>query len=605
MKKAFKISTYIAVAFALLITPVLQISTSTSVAEAAISDWQKGVSIYSRYPDDFSSDSFKETLRDAKDAGISHVSLVVPVYQHSDSSSDIFPGADTPTDASLISAIQYAHSLGLKVMLKPHLGSFNGSNWRATISASDRDNWFRNYGTMLNRLGDIGKQEGVEAICIGTELISMATFTSNPDNTQRWNTMIADLRTHFSGKLTYSSNWGGSDFAEEVPHIGFWPALDFIGISGYYPLAQGSGDPSMDQLVGSLSYWNEQKVKPISTQYGKPVIFTEIGYRSIQGAHETPWDGGIQRPYDGEAQRELYEAMFQFWNSQPHIVGAYIWNWDSRPEYGGSGNTDYTPQHKPAEDVMRNWFGSNTNPDPDPATTTPPGGGTGSQTSGDWTASATAPAMSVHEAGTISVTVRNSGQSTGMIVDIEVYDSSGNQVFQKFYENQSVSSAAPGQYSVSWTPESEGQYVLKTGIFNHDWTVNHSWHDEVLKISIGEDGSGDPDDPDDPDDPGEPTGNLTTNVWWPTDGASVQGIQPFKAMIEGKDVSEYKMYWRVDGGGLVEMADSSVDYPHKEALVDLGPWSWKGDGPYNVEFVSKDAAGNTISTKMVSIVVVH
>lgn len=52
------------------------------------------------------------------------------------------------------------------------------------------------------------------------------------------------------------------------------------------------------------------------------------------------------------------------------------------------------------------------------------------------------------------------------------------------------------------------------------------------------------------------------------------------------------MYWQVDGGTLVEMPDSYADYPHKEAIVDLTNWNWKGSGPYVITFVIKDLSGN-------------
>lgn len=81
--------------------------------------------------------------------------------------------------------------------------------------------------------------------------------------------------------------------------------------------------------------------------------------------------------------------------------------------------------------------------------------------------------------------------------------------------------------------------------------------------------------------------SQSVNVWWPSNGAHVQGTQPFKAMVEGLDVASYDMYWQVDGGGLVQMDNNSTDYPHKEAQVDLSGWSWHGSGPYTVTFVAK------------------
>jgi aryl-phospho-beta-D-glucosidase BglC (GH1 family) len=89
--------------------------------------------------------------------------------------------------------------------------------------------------------------------------------------------------------------------------------------------------------------------------------------------------------------------------------------------------------------------------------------------------------------------------------------------------------------------------------------------------------------------------NAQLDIWWPTNGAHVSGTQPFKALIQTLTITEYKMFWQVDGGQLNEMANSTEAYPHKEANVDLSGWKWRGTGPYKVEFIAKDNAGKEIS----------
>ena len=92
------------------------------------------------------------------------------------------------------------------------------------------------------------------------------------------------------------------------------------------------------------------------------------------------------------------------------------------------------------------------------------------------------------------------------------------------------------------------------------------------------------------------------HVWWPTDGSVVSGVQPFKAQLIGtEDVTTFAMFWRVGGGGLVEMYNDFESYPHKEALVDLSGWTWEGDNLYDVTFVARDFAGDTISEETVTI----
>ena len=87
------------------------------------------------------------------------------------------------------------------------------------------------------------------------------------------------------------------------------------------------------------------------------------------------------------------------------------------------------------------------------------------------------------------------------------------------------------------------------------------------------------------------------SVWWPTNNAQVAGTQPFKARIDGMNLSDYSMYWQVDNGQLNQMSDNNTDAPHKEASVDLTNWHWQPSGTYQINFVAKDKNGNTIGTQ--------
>ncbi|HEY9480967.1 MAG TPA: glycoside hydrolase family 6 protein [Candidatus Paceibacterota bacterium] len=90
-------------------------------------------------------------------------------------------------------------------------------------------------------------------------------------------------------------------------------------------------------------------------------------------------------------------------------------------------------------------------------------------------------------------------------------------------------------------------------------------------------------------------------VWWPAQNASVQGVQPFKAIVKDRDVQTYQMYWSVDNGNPVPMQDSQQDYPHKEAQVDLTNWKWNTNGTYAVSFIAKDPSGAEIARTEVTI----
>ena len=101
--------------------------------------------------------------------------------------------------------------------------------------------------------------------------------------------------------------------------------------------------------------------------------------------------------------------------------------------------------------------------------------------------------------------------------------------------------------------------------------------------------------------PTPPPSTSPIAIWWPTEQAVLSGSQPFKSLLNGYSLTSYKMYWQVDGGQLNLMGNSYVDGPHKESIVDVTSWTWRGSGPYVVNFVAKNSKNKTIATRSVTI----
>jgi hypothetical protein len=565
-------------------------------ANAAVSDWQKGANVAPTSTTDFSSGSFQQSLRNLKATGANSVALVVPYYQSNTGSTDVQQGYNTPTDDSLASAIDFAHSIGLAVSLKVHIDAYSG-DWRAYINPGDRTGWFNNYGNVVVHVAQIGQAHHAEMIVIGTELVSMAASNMNSSNTQHWLDLISNVRKIYSGKLTYganSTNNNDNAFQNEKKYIGFWSALDYAGLSVYYNL--NTNDNSVDALKGAWDYWNKNDLKPFQQTVGKPLLFIEIGYRSVTNAHQDPWNWQRSGAIDQTEQANDYEALMSYWNDYSYMQGVYWWNWETNPNAGGNGNTGYTVQNKPAQTTLTNWF---TNP---PGSSSGGGstGGGGSGGTPAFTVSASTNPASAPSGSTVAInsTVTDTGSTlSGGVVDMEVYDPSNTKVFQKFFDNQTINQGQTANYSAQWQAGGAGTYRVALGVFSSGWAQNYAWSNNAAQVSVttasGGGGSGG----------GGSIGSAVTDVWWPTDGASVSGVQPFKAMLDNTDISQYQMYWQVDGGALVQMANSMEGYPHKEALVDLSGWHWKGNGPYTVTFVSKNNSGTVISQKSVNITV--
>ncbi len=55
-------------------------------------------------------------------------------------------------------------------------------------------------------------------------------------------------------------------------------------------------------------------------------------------------------------QKRLFEAFFEGPWREPWVRGAVVWKWSGRSSGSDRRNVDFTPQGKPAEDVIRQAF---------------------------------------------------------------------------------------------------------------------------------------------------------------------------------------------------------------------------------------------------------
>ena len=562
-------------------------------------DWVKGASIQPEWYNDYASSNYQQTIKNLVASGATYVGLVIPYYQQNINTTAMYPGNDTPTDAALVQGIETAHAAGLKVLLKPHIQS-QDNVWRANINPVDRQSWFNSYTQMLTHYAQIAQANHVEMYMIGTELVDMADPTVNPTNTQNWETMIATVRKNYTGILTYDAD------RNEKDHIQFWPMLDYASVSVYYALNTSSED------VQSLTQaWAVDAPDLINfqAQILKPLLFGEVGYRSVTNAHLTPWDYQMTGSADDTEQANDYQAMFSTFVGKPGFAGMFLWDWQINPNAGGSNDTDYTPQNKPALGVITAWFKGTAKPT---IPTLP------------YSFSSIASISNSPEVNNQSTITTNVSASGGPlvngIIDAEIFNSKNQQVAQKYFDNQTIQTNDSQTYTIPFTPTIADTYRVSLGIFTNNWNANPYWQNNELTfivqnvpiittppIVVSLSPVLTPATPIQSGVNSTPTTsqNSTINVWWPSNGGPVSGVQPFKAMLTNMDVKDYQMFWQVDGGSLNAMQTNTTDYPHKEALVDLSGWNWQAAGQYIVTFIAKNSSGAVITTQNVKITVTH
>jgi hypothetical protein len=102
-----------------------------------------------------------------------------------------------------------------------------------------------------------------------------------------WRSLISRTKNVFSGRLTYAANF------DNYSRVGFWDALDDIGVNAYFRLRS-------PEIVDSITLEEEMKESwthvfsdldtfSMNNKLKKPVLFTELGYTYKDKCTMAPW----------------------------------------------------------------------------------------------------------------------------------------------------------------------------------------------------------------------------------------------------------------------------------------------------------------------------
>lgn len=249
----------------------------------------------------------------------------------------------TPTAEQIVELVKYARSKNLRVVFMPIvlIEYPEGMEWRGTIAPKNWDQWWDHYRQMMSHYAMTCERAGVDLLVIGSELVSTERYAD------QWLRVIQTVRTHFKGMITYSANW---DHYQDIP---FWDHMDVIGMNSYWKLGEDRNVPEAEVI----RRWQgiQQNVLGFARGKGKPLVLLEVGWCSLANAAHEPWDyTQDQLPVDLELQARLWTAFFKAWHGKPGFGGFMVWEWV--PGNGGPANKAYTPENKPAEKVIREWF---------------------------------------------------------------------------------------------------------------------------------------------------------------------------------------------------------------------------------------------------------
>lgn len=273
--------------------------------------------------------------------GVNLVSIYVTQYIDSPTSNTVKSGTFTPSDSELEAAIDLAHANGMAVQLAPTVWTVQPYVWRGAYYPSNVSQFFDSYRSMMNHYAELAESNGVELLTVGSEYTTLEHYGS------QWRHVISDVRQRYSGLTTYMA------VTQRVAKVKWWDALDFIGVSPYYSLSFAA-KPTYDEMRAAwLNRWMPF-VHHISTRFGRPVLFNEIGYLSAQGAAAAPYKSATNQPASQQVQADAYAALLDAATAEPWLRGVTFFRWS--PPVASPIDRTYSPRDKLAECVMaQHW----------------------------------------------------------------------------------------------------------------------------------------------------------------------------------------------------------------------------------------------------------
>jgi hypothetical protein len=301
----------------------------------------------------YGSTAYGRTLDEAGAMGATWIAIT-PFGRVADlSGTGVDPTFEAPFDRNrhdVERAIDLAHARGLRVMLVPHLWVESGE-WRAKIDPAGDEGWARwadSYARFVGAWADVAEATHAEMLSVGVELRSWVT-TARAASFAR---IVHEVRRRYRGLLTYSANW---DDVDQTVVLG---DLDVIGINAFYPLAQNDGAPESKLLDGARAI--REKIHALAESWGKPVLFTEIGYTTRPDPAVRPWewpDAMSHVHVDEAAQAAAYRALVAPLLDEPDFAGFFVWRLYSDPDdVSQEAPWGFSPRGKAAELVVRDAF---------------------------------------------------------------------------------------------------------------------------------------------------------------------------------------------------------------------------------------------------------
>ena len=277
--------------------------------------------------------------------GAQWIEIPVLFSQATPSSLSVEVSQSAPSVESFNEGIQRAHALGYHVFFVPLMQVRISGDWSGSItfnSVQQEQAWFDAYWSAIQPYVNVAATNHVEQMAIGTELQTLQQIAPEP----LWNQLIARIHGTFPYTLTYDMNW--SSLATPIPSWFKNSSLTYIGVSSYIPMVNTPTrvDPSVMPTLWQQKIGTQLDI--LSTQIGKQVIISEIGYRNSADALYHTWEATSNVQSDPAEQAGAYNATLTNALHDTHIAGTFFWGWNDVGMFAIA--------NQPAVQVLQKWY---------------------------------------------------------------------------------------------------------------------------------------------------------------------------------------------------------------------------------------------------------
>ena len=267
---------------------------------------------------------------------------------------DVATGSLNPSsgggDFSHIAAgLARAETRGAEAAVNAFIFAEGFSVFRGTLqfTGGTRATFFQEYTDYVVGLAEVAELNGAERLVIGTEISGLV---NDPLNEPFWHALIEAVDTVFSGEIGYAANWPNYKSSQLTASIWDHPAIDFLGIDAYFPLAttaeaDATGPGPDEAFVQSIeAEWNQlldaqsgglngilSFAAARQGGSGLPVEFTEFGLipfnrTTVEPFSEAPFFA--EQPVDQDEQIDGYRGLIRALDGRQGVLPRVtLWHW--------------------------------------------------------------------------------------------------------------------------------------------------------------------------------------------------------------------------------------------------------------------------------------